>query len=686
MQIDSRALSPDQYTVADLIHHAQTQPQNDISSKSITSYASTLRSFVREVGFSEQSLAIDVLGEGLGGYLGQIADDKSRKSRLRKWQQLFQKLLIQNQKDDFSDLLKQAMTENSISVSQLGKALGIPSDTIKKWIYCSSMPRNIITIEAIEKQLGLIDGQLKQLALARLDGPYRLIPHSWWPASCRGRFKNSVKKQMATAHFIGYQNLSLSHDRLRPLFDEALERVLNNEHLPEWRKRQGELVQLEYRLKFEDWPPHIQKTWQSMTEYMTSPAGFHNEDRNGEWRQKTAKIYLVYFESYFGFLVLPQKNNEIRLTGLGISKESLGFVHAIDGQNFRAYAEFIKSRSGGYPTSLKAVLAVIRQLIRRGSGYFYSYPHLLENTAAFQSKDKGERQATLAELDEEMKDIQNKLKKWEGQLRETMSLITPILEHQRPRDLVLDAIEEYGYDLRQAHPIGQIATAGPKTLLSWDNYLLLHILIRFPLRLSHWSKMTYRKDNTGHFFYDKNGVLCLRLPYNEFKNEMSRRHFPKRDDGRPGEIILPFSEGSPLGEIRELAEFYLKQVRPSLAKGNSDYVFCNLRGKRRSEKDISAFIDIWSFRYLSTYGDKKTCIEDVYSFRTHMFRHIVATDAVKNEGVEAAAALLLDDPERILKNYARYLPEDGIRRAFSSKAIYRPGYEVRLPELVKATS
>ncbi|MCY1704298.1 helix-turn-helix domain-containing protein [Deinococcus sp. SL84] len=677
MHIEEPSQSAEQYTIADLIHHAQTEPQSVISDPSVKSYASTLRSFARKTRLSEAALAADLLGDEFEDHLAQV-NSKFDKSRLRKWQQLYRQLTEVEQQEAFGDVLRAAMKSKGITQRELADKLGVKQTTISNWNCGSCLPCDRNAVEKLEAELCLKSGTLARLLPEIHQEPHEGIPKSWWPRQWNNDSFHSVEKRMATVYFLGQPNLFLPEEDLKPLFDEAVRRVKDGEHLLDWRRKHRELISLPYILKLSDWPAEMQKQWEAIEKYMTSSSGFSNQNRNSQWRATTARIKLVNLERYAGFLTLPANSYNAKLRGPGIEVQELSFAHFLDENNFVQYAEFVAARSGGYPTSLQTLLALLKLLIRKDTGYFYSFPDKLPSRLAFKGKDAEGRRLELRELYSDLMDHRKSLEEWSTQLRETFDLIQPILDHQCPRDLVLAAIEEYGRDIMRRYPYRPGQSPSPRAATQWRDLLLLHMLIRFPLRRSHWTNMTFLENNEGHLFHDKDGILSLRLPYSEFKNEANQTYFSTKGFTRKREMILPFGDDSPLGEVRELAEIYLSHFRSVIAHENSPYVFCGGQGQKLSDHTLSGRISHWSFRYLSMFSYKKTRLEGVYSFSIHTFRHIVATDAVKNEGIEAAAALLLDDPKQVLAAYARFLPEDAVNRAFSSRSIFRPGHVVKI--------
>lgn len=682
MYIEKLSQSIEQYTIADLINHAQTQPQSVISDSSVKSYASTLRSFARQAQLGEAALASELLKDEFEDYLTQV-DSKSDKSRLRKWQQLYRYLAEVEREKSFGDVFGAALESKGISQTELANKLGIYQSTLSAWKRGKYIPSNKSLVEKVEVELSLKSGTLTHLLPEVKLEPHEIIPKSWWPSKWNLGAYIAIQKKMATIYFLGQSNLSLSEEDLKPLFYEALERVQNGEYLPDWRRKLRNLTGLSYILHLSDWPTEMQSQWNDIEKYMTSSKGFSNRNRNSQWRATTAALKLGNLEAYVGFLTLPADSDEPKLRGLGNKVQELNFAHLLNADNFMQYAEFAFARSGGYPNYLKNLLALLQQITREETGYFYTFPEKLPNQLTFENKDVEERRAELRELYSELTRHRKDLKEWVSQLRETFDLIQPILDYQYPRDLVLAGIEEYGRDTMRRYPYQPGQTPGTTAAVQWRNLLLLHMLIRFPLRASHWHNMTFLENNKGHLFYDKDGILSLKLPYSDFKNEANQTYFSTKGHTRNREMILPFEDDSPLGEVRELAEIYLSHFHPVIARRNSPYVFCGEQGQKLRHDGLSAYIRHWSFLYLSMFSYKKTCIEGVYSFPIHTFRHIVASDAVKNESIDAAAALLLDDPKQVLKSYARFLPEDAVSRAFKSKTIFRSGHTVVIPKTHK---
>ena len=171
--------------------------------------------------------------------------------------------------------------------------------------------------------------------------------------------------------------------------------------------------------------------------------------------------------------------------------------------------------------------------------------------------------------------------------------------------------------------------------------LLIKLLQVNPLRLMMFSIM-----QVGRHIVKKNGVWWIEFKKNEFKN----RQF------LTGDYKVRLSP-----EAWEILEEYISVYRPRLP-GADKYPHLFLPAiSRLRNKNIEAYVI--SPRSLSDAVNNrtKTFIEGSSGFRTQAFRHILATDIVKNNplgGFDLASFALHDNVKTVEENYSHLLTND----------------------------
>jgi hypothetical protein len=183
-------------------------------------------------------------------------------------------------------------------------------------------------------------------------------------------------------------------------------------------------------------------------------------------------------------------------------------------------------------------------------------------------------------------------------------------------------------------------------LLVRDTLLTL-MMIRNPLRASHWERMTYRTDGTGHLRKMRDGNYELRFSKREFKAVSGIRQKEYRA------FVSP--------DLTWLIDEYLTCWRLLLeGSRHSACVFVSSSceaGRKRKYFFIGDIIVSATARYLQEYAPR--------GFAPHGMRHIIATHLVKNylDGISRAAAALHNTEAMIQKHYGHLRAEDVTRRA-----------------------
>jgi transcriptional regulator with XRE-family HTH domain len=410
--------------------------------------------------------------------------------------------------------------------------------------------------------------------------------------------------------------------------------------------RQKQAVRERYRLnKFTD---ELESEWHRLFHYMTTddvddPA---YELRNSVWTQNshtgrypTADKHKSHLCGFYGFLCLPDsKEVEPRLRGKGFRPDELSLAFVSDAALVKRYVEFLKVRAGAYNNHAIHTLAFSVSLIRAGTGFLRLNP---EFGLKLPKPVPAERWDEWCEEQHQKFKQTRRLLKREKKIKLTRNPEDPIewiLDREHPMDVLVDLAD------------AMEAALPPVTAPTWrtshyrDMFLVRFLTVN-PLRVGNFAMMTYKPDNTGNLRQDEHGAWWLVFSPGDFKN---RKYLGADENYR---VKLPPS-------LAPYIETYLREYRPQLAGyGVSNNLFlkspARCRGNDTPEMSEPCLAD-------AVFEATKKFVPNCGGFRPQAFRHIVATEYIKNseEGYEVAAKILNDRPETVRKAYSHVKIKD----------------------------
>lgn len=422
------------------------------------------------------------------------------------------------------------------------------------------------------------------------------------------------------------------------------------------RKRLRELSESPYALR--DVPGLLRQEWLNMLHFYTTPYLLNGMDRVATWRVKkqdkavtksnwfcsvgesvcpTAELRWRETAYFMGFLVLPTTEG-----GKGMAQEQLSLALWSNAELVLAFLEFRKSRSGAYNGATKRVLIQCLSFLRKGTGYIWQLQDFCRKLP--EPVEKTEWQAwcenNAATLKKVLKDLEkgNHIRK----TRDPEKPIEAILAMPRPIEAVLAMIE------RMEHAAMTCATNCFLVSRKRD-VLLVKMLISNPLRVQQYSLMTYYPDNSGNLYQDSEGNWRLRFAPEDFKNQHGAA-------SKPYDVTL---SKWLYADIEE----YLERYRPTLCGGKvSNKVFLpSTQGMKNPSNNGQGVF--WHPVHISRaiFSLSRRFIPGSPGFGAHAFRHIVATDYIKNNpnGFQVAANILHDRLNTVLKEYAHLQVADG---------------------------
>jgi integrase len=167
---------------------------------------------------------------------------------------------------------------------------------------------------------------------------------------------------------------------------------------------------------------------------------------------------------------------------------------------------------------------------------------------------------------------------------------------------------------------------------------LIAILASNPLRGSHFSRMTYNPADDSSNLYRRDGRLHIRFERESFKNFRGSACRDYDYDYPVSEFAVPY------------VETYLNEYRNQFTwEDNLDLVFLNhmkAKGPQCGVDTLSTRLRDLTFLYIPELAP--------YGFGIHAFRHIVATEFIKNQldGFEVAARVLHDTVQAVRDAYS----------------------------------
>lgn len=534
--------------------------------------------------------------------------------------------------DSFPEALVEAMDRRGHTAASLAKVSGIGLQAIKDWCSGSRRPTRHVQqfVTSLEESLRLPAGTLakrlgfviERFQVTRAAKEFRDAQTSY------GKRLRSLNSGKARLNY-----LRDPHDNIKR----------------EW----AQLI----AYKIDDVRPHSSKndTWR------VKPA--HRVGKKYSWSSvfgdgfvPAADAAWKFLSRYLSWLSLDPADG-----GAGVPAErvrSLAWVVRID--LMEDFIKWVRARSGNVVHSgMTQVLHYCCMLLRKDSGWVWRNQNLAKAmeradlpasladrevfNPAFGDAWRSECGRAWAEYHRQAEAYKNS--KAFGLSRDPEEPIKDILDMSRPMAVLMEMLAKLK---RNPPPLNS-----RKRRAVWlRDILLLSWLIANPLRVHHFSVMTYRSDQTGDLYRTESGVWHYRCLSSDFKNE-------------PGDydVSLPDFVG-------EAIEQYLAEGRPLLGGANSgDYVFVSERSGGASPYDATGAElppqpGMWTSELIAVRVRLITRAMRAGrpGFGPHAFRHIVATDYLKRMpgAFQLVAHLLNDSLQTVLDNYGHVSAQDGL--------------------------
>jgi integrase len=600
-------------TFADLKRtHQEKLKATNKNRQQIRNQMSSLSSFMKYLGRSDEDLMGDDFGphfqNKLCGYtrfyksegLAQSTLTNSV-SHLRKIEKTAQEMMGEERlPESFPDALGILVERSGLSQKALSEFIGLEHSILHSWIHGTHGPseKNKRFIPALEKLFGVTEGLLQK----------RLCPNVY-----------GLMKRMKTG-------------------------------TTEYGKKVQELSKDHY--KYNHPRGEIKAEWLHLLNFYTVPFFLDNKDRNSKWRVKSKKLSSdnrdkwftqaqggvcavaamrwQMVSSFLGFLILPKdRGGEER----GESELSLALLS--DADLVVKYINFRRNRSGCFTGETRVFLEFCLTLLRKKTGYLRQFSEMGKRLLNPISREEWEEycEKNWNKISKILRELKKGKEIKKG--RNPDEPIKAVLENQNPIDVLWKMIETMEKEQ------GQIVSEKRRAKHIRDIVLIKMLTIN-PLRRHHYSIMTYKDNNTGNLVRFSDGSWGLHFEAEDFKNQNGAAHGPY-------DVLLSQS-------IWKQLEEYIREYRRFLIGADKcDYLFLSGRafiGDGMWLPDsISARVKVLTQRY----------IPNCPGFGTHAFRHIVATEYLKNNpnGYQVVANILHDKLETVLSEYAHLKTADG---------------------------
>jgi hypothetical protein len=419
-----------------------------------------------------------------------------------------------------------------------------------------------------------------------------------------------------------------------------------------YRKQLVKMRQLQYLLK--EFLPALQSEWGDLFLFYTDAAWLRTRGlkRNSKWRVRehdgccpTAEHARTQISEFMGYLCLPTNSENPHLRGKGCPREQLTLALLSDSDLIYNFLQFKRERTylRHYNTGTYTFLSFCSSLLRPETGFLWQSPELGARlpvpvpAADWHEWCERHRSVILSTR----KDLLQ-----EDEFKKTRDPFEPIraiiLNNQHPLDVLFGLADAYEADAppRHASPCRRAA--------HYQNLFLIKFATLIPLRVFNFSVMTWRPDGTGNLYQKPDGSWWVRFDSSYLKN-----HKGAAKD-RPFDVPLHPT-------LWHYVEEFLFTHRPHLLRAAAcEYVFRHgvmreanqARGAGRPVGRSNLSLQV--FRITQRY------IPHCPGFGIHAFRHLVATEYIKNNpaGYAVAAAVLNDKEETVRKSYAWVLPAD----------------------------
>lgn len=585
------------------------------SQKRVSNFRTTMKRWMEQFGLSERipvgvevgaefTKYLELYSKAMEGMDQQtIADRRSMMVAYREtWVHLRQAATADTLEGDFAQTLVRLIELSGTTTRAIARAAGVGFSTVKRWRRGRCLPtkRFLPAVHRLEEIFGLPVGVLVTKLPKVLCGNTEPI------------------KSCQTGH----------------------------------RKHGATLKRLPYRLK--EFPPTLQGEWDDLVRFYTDAAWLrmHGLKRNSKWRVRehdnscpTASRVRSLVSEFMGYLCLPSDAEDPRLRGMGFQPDELTLGAFSDSGLVYNFSQFMRERSylKHYNSGTFYLFSFSMLLLRKETGFLWQQPEF--GSRLPMPVSAGDWQAWCERHRAVIKSTQKDLTR-EGEFKKTRDPFEPIStiiqNNQHPLDVLFELAADYEADAPPRH-------ASPHCkAVHRQNLFLIKFVTVIPLRVFNISVMTWKPDGTGNLYQKPDGAWWVRFDPSYLKN-----HKGAAKD-RPFDVPVHPS-------LWPYVEEFLFTHRPHLAGAAAcDYVFRPALALKATETRHPGRAVAETVLSRRVFKITQRYIQNCPGFGLHAFRHLVATEYIKNNsaGYAIAAAVLYDKEKTVRSNYAWVTPAD----------------------------
>lgn len=561
----------------------------------------------------------------------------------------------------FAEALRWAMERNGVSISQLAKQVGVSRTAVSLWLR-GGFPRSQTLVTKLEEALdlpeGALSGRLPRWGLPKIGVKGKDTPYP--------RFTRTFLRVAALARYgCPWDDLSPDEQEVLRREDEDRWKRLSNR-----QKRTRKASQNPFRLSFTEWPLGARAEWERYESYASSAPGSAARVQAAlagaplaptTVREKTLKRERILIELFYGYCVNER----------GLDSNALSLALLTDLELVQSYLEWRVNRykDEDLPPVTGSESMFIALVKKLHGGYL--------------------RALRLGVDPDGVKELERKLKIAGIDVTDGYHAVEPLLETPEPLRWVLDGIRLMLRDA--AGRVGdllapQIPTAKNEALALYRDVVLLWLMVAHPLRAKHYyeARLDMSQFQDGDFTPGRghvgraSGGYYLAYRKNDFKNARSQVFQSLKDTD-----FVQFSLSDPEHPhlvldvdgrryfLNQLFHVYLHAILPRLAQGLGQTGPLLPLFPGADTKTKHAHI----VRKRSAYVAAVPRVpQKLLPFGPHSIRHVVATEVVKRTGsFEAAANVLLDSIDMVVRHYARFAPRDRYSHGWKVYARARGG-------------
>jgi transcriptional regulator with XRE-family HTH domain len=549
----------------------------------------------------------------------------------------------------FAEALRWAMERKGVSISQLAKQAGVSEGAVRWWRKGRSLPRSRALVTKLEEALDLPEGALSE-RLPRWGLPKIGVEGKPYPG-----FVRTFLRMAALARY-GRPWADLSPDEQEVLRREDSERWTR---LSNRQKRTRKASQEPFRLSFKEWPLGTRTEWERYKSYASSAPGSAARVQAAlagaplaptTVREETLKRERRLIEQFYGYCHKQR----------GLDSNALSLALLTDLELVQSYLEWRVNRykEEDLPPVTRSEFMFIALVKKLHRGYL--------------------RALGLGVDPDGVKKLEQKLKIAGIDVTDGYHAVEPLLETPEPlrwvlegiRLMLCDAAGRVGDLLAPQIPTAK-SEAGGEALALYRDVVLLWLMAAHPLRAKHYygARLDMDEFRDGDFAPGRghvgraSGGYYLAYRKVEFKNAQSQVFQSLKDTdfvqfslSDPEHPHLVLDVNGRRYFLNELFHVYLHQIHPHLVKrfGRTGPLLPLFPGADTKIKHAHIV------RNRSAYVAAVPGVpQKLLPFGPHSIRHMVATEIVKRTGsFEAAANVLLDSIDMVVRHYARFAPRD----------------------------